>query len=141
MIYKNVSLYILHFISGVERKLGFGFGFGFIKMFLLKKLLLSDKLFIDNDVTNIVCTRTNKNGKCDRAIYKLSLCYWNIFCISPRALVFCVLNKNKDMLKYVRSLGYPLEMITYADNYNLIQKRRLENYIHNTAADVQIASI
>jgi hypothetical protein len=130
MIYKNVSLYILHFISGVERNFGFDFGcgFGFIKIFILKKLLLG---FIDNDVTNIVCARLDKKGKCDKAIHKLGLCSWNIFCISPRALVFCVLNNNKDMLKYVRSLGYPLEMITYADNYHLVQKRRLENYIHN----------
>jgi hypothetical protein len=126
MIYKNVSLYILHFISGVERN--FGFDFGFIKMFILKKHLLG---FIDNEVTNIVCTRLDKKGKCDKAIHKLSLCSWKIFCISPRALVFCVLNKNMDMLNYIHFLGYPLEMITYADNYHLVQKRRLVNYIHN----------
>ena len=129
--YLKSCLYILHFISGVERNFGFCrcYAFKSIKMFLIRNFIVGNKRFIDNDITNIVCTKPDKNGKCFKAICKLGLCYWNIFCISPRALVFCVLNNNVTMLKYIKNLGYPLEMIIYADNYHLVKKKCLQNFV------------
>ena len=136
----KIPLYFLNILSGLERKIvcvignrfGIHYVFKSIKMFVLKKLIVNgNKDFIDNDVTNIVCTRLDKNNKCDKAIYKLGLCSWRIFCISPKALVFCVLNNNVVMLKYIKYLGYPLDMIIYADNYHLVKKKCLENFVHN----------
>jgi hypothetical protein len=35
------------------------------------------------------------------------------------------------MLKKIKELGYPLEMIIYASNYHLIKKRQLEHVVKN----------
>lgn len=85
--------------------------------------------YIDNDITNIVCTKPDKSKKCVRALAKLQERKDAIFRISPRALVTCVLNNNLEMIQKIKELGYPIEMIIYASNYNLIKKRRLENII------------
>jgi hypothetical protein len=128
MFYRfNISL--LHLLCQIEKKCKF-ISLSWIKILLLKKLI-TYKDFINSDISNIVCTKLDKFNKCERAITKLSLYSWHIFCISPRALVFCVLHNNSVMLTYLRSMGYPLEMIKYADNYHLVQKKRLENFIYS----------
>lgn len=119
----------LHAVSRFERKLGLQW-FYWIKVFILKNMVAS-KYFIDNDITNIVCTKLDKNNKCDKAIKRLSRCPERIFCISPRCLVFCVLNKNIHMLTHLKNMGYPLDMIKYADNYGLVVKKRMEHFIYN----------
>lgn len=104
--------------------------FKHLKILCIKELLL-EKEYIDNDITNIVCTKPNKTQECCKALTKIEKRKKDIFRISPRALVSCVLNKNLAMLQKIKELGYPLEMIIYASNYHLVQKRRLENIIKN----------
>lgn len=101
-----------------------------IKIICIKNLIL-EKEYIDNTITNIVCTKPNKSQECLKALIKLQQRKDDIFRISPRALVTCVLNNNLYMLKKIKELGYPLEMIIYASNYHLIKKRRLEHVVKN----------
>lgn len=117
----------LHFISCLERKLGVAW-FCKFKVFILKRMLTC-KDFVDNDISNIVCTNLDRFNKCDKAIQRLSNSGERIFCISPRSLVFCVLHKNIEMLKCVKNMGYPLEMIKCSDNYGLVVKKRMEKII------------
>ena len=134
------SYFIYIFGSDFESYFGSYFGSTFLRSFgstflkggkcgILRQCIVHDKSFINNDITNLVCTKPNMKNNFDRTFAKIKEQSENIFRISPRALVFCVLHKNVDMLKYIRSLGYPLEMIAYADNYSLVKKRYLQNFI------------
>lgn len=99
------------------------------KCAILRQCIVYDKSFINNDISNLVCTKSNTKNNFDRTFSKIKQQSQNIFRISPRALVFCVLHKNIEMLKYIQDLGYPLEMISYADNYSLVKKKNLERFI------------
>ena len=46
-----------------------------------------------------------------------------IFQISPRGIVYCILNHNHHMIEYIVRLGYPIEIVKYADNYKLLIKK------------------
>jgi hypothetical protein len=127
----TIELYLklLSFINRLEK---------IVSLSILKKIkiacikhLICQKKYIDNDITNIVCTKPNKLHMCEKAIKKIVEKKNDVFRISPRAIVVCVLNNNRQMLNCIKQLGYPLEMIIYASNYNLIKKRRLEKYIDN----------
>ena len=92
--------------------------------------MLTRKDFIDNDVSNIICSKIGKFSDSKKIIEKLTFCGNKIYCISPRSLVCCVLNKNTEILKYLKENGYPLEeIIKYADNYHLIHKKKLDYLI------------
>lgn len=128
MILSNrMCLHILHFTNMLESVLHLSI-FKKIKIICIKRLILEQD-YIDNNISNLVCTKPDQYNKCDKALYKLRESQKNIFRISPRAIVVCVLNNNIEMLHSIRDLGYPLEMITCASNYHLIKKRNLENFI------------
>jgi hypothetical protein len=89
---------------------------------MLRKLLV-DKNFCDNQISNIVCSKTKSDGSCNRAIKKLLEQKDKIFFISPRAIVYCILNKNIPILICLQKLGYPIEIAEYADNFHILQKK------------------
>ena len=78
----------------------------------------------NNEITNIVCTKLDKNGKCEKAIEKIKKYKTEIFEIYPRGLVYCVYNNNNVMLKCLEEMGYPLKMIVYANNYNILKQKQ-----------------
>ena len=123
-MFQSLSIRFLHFLSFIERKLNSKF-FNSIKIYLLK-ILIKEKNFLDNQITNIVCTKPDKYGKCKRAIRKIMTNKDKIFQIYPRALVFCILHNNTEILNCLNDLGYPFEMIQFADNYNLIKKKNIK---------------
>lgn len=125
---ENICVSLLHYITKLEKVIPL-YILKNIKIIIIKQLI-TNKQYVDNDITNILCTKLDKNNKCDKAINKLINKKTDIFRISPRGLVFCVIHKNYEMLKKVKEFGYPIEMIVYADNYHLIKKRRLENVIY-----------
>lgn len=128
MLYLNtIAVSCLQYITKIEKILQW-YIFKHIKIICLKKLI-SEKNYIDNQITNIICTKLDKYNNCERALSKIDKRKSNIFRLSPRGLVFCVLNKNYKMLQKIKELGYPLEMIIYAENYHLIKKRHMENFI------------
>jgi hypothetical protein len=132
MIYiNNIALSFIYYITKIEKTIPWAI-FKKCKIMILKYMIYQ-KDYIDNKITNIVCTKLNKSNNCERALHKVMEKEFNIFRISPRGLVFCVLHKNYQMLTKLKQLGYPLEMIIYASNYHLIKKRRLEKYIYNFA--------
>lgn len=99
--------------------------FKHLKIRLLQWLIKYDG-YIDNDITNLVCTTPDRNGGCKKALQKVRERAHNIFRISPRALVYCVLHRNREMLLLLKEYGYPLEMIESAINYGLIKKRGID---------------
>jgi hypothetical protein len=116
----SICIRFLHFLSTCEKK--WRFKFSWLKICIIRNLMHYDKHFIDNEITNIVCTKPNVANNFQRVFAKIDQHASDIFRISPRSLVFCVLHKNEPMLKHIQQLGYPLEMISYADNFNLIKK-------------------
>lgn len=126
---KTIYINLLHIMNYFDNLIQLSI-FKRIKIICIRKLLL-EKDFVDNTITNIACTKPNKSQKCLKAVIRLQERKHNIFRISPRALVACVLNNNLDMLQKIKEVGYPLEMIIYASNYHLIKKRHLENFIRN----------
>jgi len=94
----------------------------YLKVRLLQWFIKYDG-YIDNDITNLVCTTPDRTGGCSKALTKVRERAHHIFRISPRALVYCVLHKNREMLSLLKEYGYPLEMIECATNYSLVQKR------------------
>jgi hypothetical protein len=123
-MFQNITIRFLHFLSFIERKINSKI-FNSFKIYILK-ILMKENHFFDNKITNIVCTKLDKNGKCERAIHKLLTNKDKIFQIYPRALVFCILQNNIEMIKNLDTLGYPFEMIKYADNYHLIKKKNIK---------------
>jgi hypothetical protein len=118
---------LLSILSNLERKIHYNI-FWALKIYILKKMLMR-KDFIDNNVSNIICSKIGKFTDSKKIIEKLTFYGNKIYCVSPRSLVCCVLNKNTEILKYLKENGYPLEeIIKYADNYYLIHKKRL-NYL------------
>jgi hypothetical protein len=89
--------------------------------------MIKYKDYGNNEITNIICTKPDKNGQCIKAIEKLKKYKTEIFEIFPRGLVYCVINKNKDVIDYLKQIGYPMEMIMYANNYHLIKKHKIIN--------------
>lgn len=120
MIY-NLSFHFLNFISLIERKWKIRF-LKTIKIFVLRQLIKCP-YFLDNEITNIVCSKPNKDGTNSRALKKLREKKDKIFQIYPRGIVCCILNQNVEMIYCLIELGYPLEMMKYADNYDLIKKK------------------
>lgn len=121
MLFRRISIWILKFISDIERKTGVRF-LRNIKVYVLAQLIKSDN-YLDNDITNIVCSKPKKTGNNMRAIMKLEKNKDNIFQISPRGIVYCILNHNMEMIQYLAKLGYPIEMVKYANNYHLISDK------------------
>lgn len=105
----------------LERKTGLQF-LRNIKIFILSRLIKIDG-YLDNDITNIICSKPKKNGRNLMALAKLGKNTDKIFQISPRGILYCILNHNYDMIEYIVDLGYPIEMVKYADNYNLIIRK------------------
>ena len=124
---EHIYICLLDYITKLEKIIQLSI-FKHIKIICIKQLIL-EKDYIDNKITNIVCTKLDKTNKCEKALSKLNERKIDIFRLSPRGLVFCVLHKNHEMLQKIKELGYPLEMIIYAENYHLIKKRRMENFI------------
>jgi len=118
----NICVRMLHGLTHLENRFAWNI-FKQIKMVFLK-CLISQKDYIDNDITNIVCTKPDKNRECDRALRKIAERQYDVFRISPRAIVVCILNKNIEMMRHLRQYGYPLEMVEYASNFGLILKQR-----------------
>lgn len=130
MIYlNNIAGSVLYYITKIEKFLPWSYSILKNCKIVILKYMICQKDYIDNQITNIVCTKPNKTNNCDRALHKVMERQFDIFRISPKGLVFCVLHENYKMLKKIKELGYPLEMIIYAKNYHLIKKRRLEHFI------------
>jgi len=95
------------------------------KLFLLRYMITNDPHFTNNDVSNILCIKANSSNNFRKSLQKIGdKPLSDIFRISPRAIVSCVLNNNIDMLFHLQNRGYPLEMMVYADNFGLLQKRK-----------------
>jgi len=136
-----LSSYFIHFLcvlTKVENTLGIRpHLFKKIKVFLLKQLLDKDPYFINNDVSNILCMRANHSNNFNKSLCKiLDKPLSELFRVSPRAMVSCVLNDNIEMLKYIQNRGYPLEMIVYANNFGLLQKRKRMHILQELSVDV-----
>ncbi len=127
MIYHTICIRVLQSITYIENVFPWQI-FKYLKIEMLKRLITYEG-YIDNDITNIVCTKLDRNKKCERALCKLRERKHDIFRISPRGLVCCVLNTNMDMLYELKKMGYPLEMITWSTNYHLVKKRQLIHVI------------
>lgn len=119
---QNVN-YVLYLLTVLEQKTNIKW-FRHLKVYILREMI-KYKDYGNNEITNIICTRPDKNGNCTKAIEKLKKYKTEIFEISPRGLVYCVINKNKNMLDCLEQMGYPLEMVLYADNYKLLQKHKI----------------
>lgn len=96
-----------------------------LKIYILK-IMLTYTDYGNNEITNIVCTKPDRNGHCKKAIEKLKNYKTEIFEIYPRGLVYCIFNQNNEMLDCLEEMGYPIEMVTFANNYSLI-KRNMKN--------------
>lgn len=105
-----------------------------IKMFFLRHMITNDAHFTNNEISNIVCIKANRTGKFHRSLEKITdKPLSDIFRVSPRAIVSCVLNNNITMLMYLQNTGYPLEMMFYATNFGLVQKRKKTHILQELA--------
>jgi len=120
-MFQKIAIHLLHLLSKFEQNIPLKI-FKNIKIYILLKML-KYKHFCDNDITNIVCSKPKKDGMCEKAIAKLLQHKQKIFQISPRAIVYCLVNKNTHMLQCLKKLGYPISIAQYADNFHLIQKK------------------
>ena len=135
------SSYFIHFVcvlTKVENILGIRpYLFKKVKIYLLKQLIDKDPHFTNNEINNILCIKANSNGIFCGSLKKIAdKPLSDIFRASPRAIVSCVLNDNIEILLHLQSRGYPLEMIIYANNYGLVQKRKRMDILQELALDV-----
>lgn len=119
---KKYTNYVLYLLTILEKKTNIKW-FRNVKIYIMK-YLFTLKCYGNNEITNIICTKPDKNGKCIKAIEKIKKYTTEIFEIYPRGLVYCVYNKNNIMLKCLEEMGYPIEMIAYANNYNLLKQKQ-----------------
>lgn len=126
-MFHNIAIHLLHLLSKIQQNVPLKI-IENIKIYILLKML-KHKDFYDNDITNIVCTKPKKDGKCDKALAKLLEHREKIFQISPRAIVCCILNKNIPLLKSLQELGYPIEIAKNAPNFHILTKRSRNDYI------------
>ena len=100
-------------------------------------MIYKDPHFTNNDISNILCIKANSNYSFQKSLEKIrKKSMSDIFRVSPRAIVSCVLSNNIEVLRYIQDVGYPLEKIVCASNFGLVKKRKRISVLHELGVDI-----